>query len=201
LADKSTKKPQGIIDDVIIRVDNFYFPIDFITLDTKLVANPTKMIPVILGRPFLTTANENINYLTGIMKIRFRSMKVKLNIFHTFQQPPDKAKYLFLDSIEDLVAESPSCVLTKAPFEADMTHITVENCGTWQNTGQTNSWLHTTTRLNVPPLAIPRTSRRLLSGNILSKWSKKVKNRITKGNDCSPTKRALYRMETPIPST
>jgi uncharacterized coiled-coil protein SlyX len=54
LADQSIKKLRGIIEDVIIQVDNFYFPVDFIVLDTELVANPTKMIPVILGHPFLS---------------------------------------------------------------------------------------------------------------------------------------------------
>jgi len=43
LADRSTKKPLGIIDDVIIQVENFYFPINSIVLDTEPVANSTKM--------------------------------------------------------------------------------------------------------------------------------------------------------------
>jgi hypothetical protein len=84
LAYRSIKKPRGIIEDVIIQVDNIYFPVDFIVLETEPVANPTKMILVILGRPFLATANANINCRTGIMKIRFGNLKVKLNIFHTF---------------------------------------------------------------------------------------------------------------------
>jgi len=158
LAYRSTKKRQGIIDDIIIRVDNFYFLVDFIILDTEPVANPTKIIPVILGGPFLAKANANINCRTGIMRIRFGNMKVKLNIFSTFLQQPDKAECLFLDSIEDLVAESPPCVLTKDPFKVDMTHIRVDNCDTGQNTSQTNSWLHTTASLDVRPLAILRKS-------------------------------------------
>jgi hypothetical protein len=52
------------------------------------------------------------------MKIRFRNLKVKLNIFHAFQQPPDKAACFFLHSVENLVAQSPPCILTKDPFEA-----------------------------------------------------------------------------------
>jgi hypothetical protein len=84
LVDRSIKKPRGIIEDVIIQVDNFYFPVDFIVLDTEPVANLTKMIPVNLDRPFLATANANINCRTGIMKIKFGNLKVKLNIFHTF---------------------------------------------------------------------------------------------------------------------
>jgi hypothetical protein len=75
------------------------------------VANPTKMIPVILGRLFLAMANVNVKRRTGIMKIRFGNLNVKFNIFHTFQQPSDKAECLFLDSIEDLVAEPPPCIL------------------------------------------------------------------------------------------
>jgi hypothetical protein len=111
LADQSIKKPRGIIEDVIIQVDNFYFSVNFIVLDTEPVANPTKMIPVILGLPFLTTANANINCRTGMMKIRFGNLKVKLSIFYTFQQPPDKVECFFLDSIENLVAEPPLAFL------------------------------------------------------------------------------------------
>jgi len=37
LADRSVKIPQEIIDDVLIKVDKFYFPVDFIVLDTELV--------------------------------------------------------------------------------------------------------------------------------------------------------------------
>jgi hypothetical protein len=85
LADRSIKKPRGIIEDVIIQVDKFYLPMDFIVLDTEPVPNPDKMIPVILGRPFLATANACINCRTRIMEIAFRNMKVKLNIFNAFQ--------------------------------------------------------------------------------------------------------------------
>ena len=39
LVDRSIKIPQGIIKDVLIKVDEFYFLVDFIVLDTKLVQN------------------------------------------------------------------------------------------------------------------------------------------------------------------
>jgi hypothetical protein len=62
LADRSNKKPRGIVEDVIIKVDKFFFPMDFIVLDTEPVSHPERLIPVILGRPFLATANACINY-------------------------------------------------------------------------------------------------------------------------------------------
>jgi hypothetical protein len=49
LADRSVKVPRGIIEDVLIKVDKFYFPVDFIVLDTEPVQNVGIQIPVILG--------------------------------------------------------------------------------------------------------------------------------------------------------
>jgi hypothetical protein len=37
LADRSIKKPRGVIEDVIIKVDKFFFSVDFIVLDTEPV--------------------------------------------------------------------------------------------------------------------------------------------------------------------
>ena len=49
LSDRSVKVPWGIVKDVLIKVDKFYFPVDFIVLDMKLVQNLGSQIPVILG--------------------------------------------------------------------------------------------------------------------------------------------------------
>ena len=37
LEDRSVKLPRGIIEDVLIQIDNFYYPIDFVVLDTELM--------------------------------------------------------------------------------------------------------------------------------------------------------------------
>ncbi|XP_062119219.1 uncharacterized protein LOC133832966 [Humulus lupulus] len=49
LADHSVKHPQGIIKDVLVKMDKFIFPTDFIVLDMEEDVN----ILIILGRPFL----------------------------------------------------------------------------------------------------------------------------------------------------
>jgi hypothetical protein len=59
-ADKSVEVPRGIIEDILIKVDKFYFLVDFIMLDTEPVQNVGIQIPVILGRPFLAMANALI---------------------------------------------------------------------------------------------------------------------------------------------
>ena len=38
LTDRSMKIPRGMIEDVLVQVDKFYYPVDFIVLDTDLVA-------------------------------------------------------------------------------------------------------------------------------------------------------------------
>ena len=49
LADRSMKGPWGILEDVVIKVDKFYFPVDFIVIDTEPVHDVVNPIPVILG--------------------------------------------------------------------------------------------------------------------------------------------------------
>ena len=67
LADRSIKIPMGTVEDVLIQVDKFYYPVDFVVLDTEPVAVGTNYVPIILGRPFLATSNVIINFRNGVM--------------------------------------------------------------------------------------------------------------------------------------
>ncbi|KAK5838679.1 hypothetical protein PVK06_007414 [Gossypium arboreum] len=61
LADKTIRFPRGIIEDVLVKIDKFIFPVDFIVLDIEEDSNT----PLILGRPFLATAKTIIDVGTG----------------------------------------------------------------------------------------------------------------------------------------
>ncbi|RVW57916.1 hypothetical protein CK203_113855 [Vitis vinifera] len=61
LADRSVKIPRGVIEDVLVQVDKFYYPVDFVVLDTDPIVKETNYVPIILGRPFLATSNAIIN--------------------------------------------------------------------------------------------------------------------------------------------
>ena len=82
LADRSIKIPKGTIEDVLIQVDRFYYPVDFVVLDTEPVALGLNHVPIILRRPFLATSNPIINCRNGIMQLTFGNMTLELNIFH-----------------------------------------------------------------------------------------------------------------------
>ena len=60
LADMSVKILKGTVEDVLVQVDKFYYPVDFVVLDTDLVAVGANYVPIILGRPFLATSNAII---------------------------------------------------------------------------------------------------------------------------------------------
>ncbi|KAH9744111.1 hypothetical protein KPL70_003549 [Citrus sinensis] len=87
LADWSTKIPCGIVEDVLIQVDKFYFPVDFIVIDTQPIQDSKKHILIILGQPFLTTADAHIQCRTGNMQLSFGNMTMELNIFNIAKQP------------------------------------------------------------------------------------------------------------------
>ena len=82
LADRSVKIPKEIVEDVLVKVDNFYYPVDFVVLDTEPMEESTHQVPIILRRPFLPTTNVIINCRNGVMQLTFGNMTLELNIFH-----------------------------------------------------------------------------------------------------------------------
>jgi hypothetical protein len=86
LADRSVKVPRGILEDVLVKEVDFYFPVDFVILDMEGV-DSQHQTPVILGKPFLATANACFNCRTGAMDLLFDNRKVRLNIFNVAMCP------------------------------------------------------------------------------------------------------------------
>ena len=71
LADRSIKIPKGIVEDVLIQVDKFYYPVDFVVLDIEPIVVGANHVPIILGRPFLATSNAIINCQNGVTQLTF----------------------------------------------------------------------------------------------------------------------------------
>ena len=51
MADKTLAQPEGILEDVFIKVRKFIFPVDFVVVDFK----EDKQVPLLLRRPLLAT--------------------------------------------------------------------------------------------------------------------------------------------------
>ena len=94
------------MEDVLVQVDRFYYPVDFVILDTELVAVGASYVPIILGRPFLATSNAIINFRNGVMQLTFGNMTLELNIFylskkHMHLVEEDPKKVCLIDTILD----------------------------------------------------------------------------------------------------
>jgi len=57
LADQSVHYPARIAENIPVKIQNFFVPIDFVVLDMQ----QEMKVPLILGRPFLSTTNAHID--------------------------------------------------------------------------------------------------------------------------------------------
>ena len=60
------KYPYGVAEDVLVKVDKFMFPVDFVVMD---IEEDTE-VPLILGWPFMKTAKVIIDVDDGKLKVR-----------------------------------------------------------------------------------------------------------------------------------
>jgi hypothetical protein len=78
LADKTRVIPEGILDDIMVTLASWESPIDFLVIHSNDLA---KGHPVILGRPWLATANAFIGCREGEMTISNGLSIQKLTIY------------------------------------------------------------------------------------------------------------------------
>ena len=81
LADRSVVHPEGRIEDVLVKVDKFILPADFIILDYEADED----VPIILGRPFLSTGRTFIDVHKGEIIMRVNDQEVIFNVFKALE--------------------------------------------------------------------------------------------------------------------
>ena len=117
LADRSVRVPRGMVEDVLIQVGNFVYPVDFIVLDTCPLNTSESQTPIILGRPFLATSDAIIHCRNGLMKLTFGNMTLELNIFNISSQMGDDDDVHEVSMIDAFVQEHVDANLCKDPLE------------------------------------------------------------------------------------
>jgi hypothetical protein len=122
LANRSVRTPKGMVEDVLIKIENFYYPVDFIILDNESTLHPDNGIPIILGRLFLATTNALINCRNGRMKITFGSMTTELNIFNVMQQQLEDDECHYVNLIDTVVQEEFNQNCFSNPLETLLTN-------------------------------------------------------------------------------
>ncbi|RDY10788.1 hypothetical protein CR513_04637, partial [Mucuna pruriens] len=79
LANRSVVQPLGVLEDVLIQVNELIFPTDFYVLDMEDETS-RKRSTLILGRPFLMTARIKIDVYVGMLLMEFGDTLVQFNI-------------------------------------------------------------------------------------------------------------------------
>ena len=100
LEDRSLKHTRGVIEDVLVKVDKFIFPADFIVLDME----EDKEIPIILGGPFLAIGRAMIDVQKGEMKLKVQDDEVKFNLFNAVRHPSESDTCFMIEAVEAIVS-------------------------------------------------------------------------------------------------
>ena len=82
MADRTVKRPIGILHDVLVKVESFIFSADFVILDCQVDFE----VPIILGRPFLATGRALVDMEKGQMKFQLNNEEVTFNICRSMRQ-------------------------------------------------------------------------------------------------------------------
>ena len=120
LADRSIKRPRGILEDVLVKVRKFILPADFIVLDMEEGPMPSHL-PIILGRPFIRTANMKIYLKKGTMSMKVNGEKIVFKVFEESQSPQDELECFNVCMIQGIV-ENTFQDHQIDPLEATLTH-------------------------------------------------------------------------------
>ena len=74
--DRSMAQPEGVLEDVLVKVGKFIFPVDFVIM--KMEEN--NQVPLLLGRPFLATGAALIDVQKGELALRVGNEAVHFNL-------------------------------------------------------------------------------------------------------------------------
>ena len=120
LADRSIIKPDGVLEDISVSLDSWEYPVDFMILTPK---NNLGGHPLILGRPWLATADAFISCRSGNMYISNGNSTKKFNLY-----PPTKTITEIGDNewVDDEDTIQPVCTISEISEDSQILN-TIEN--------------------------------------------------------------------------
>ena len=82
MADRTVKRPIGILHDVLVKLESFIFLADFVILDCEVDFE----VPIIIVRSFLATGRAVVDMEKGQMKFRLNKEEATFNVCRTMRQ-------------------------------------------------------------------------------------------------------------------
>ena len=107
MADRSMAQPEGVLEDVLVKVGKFICPVDFVVMKME----EDNQVPLLLGRPFLATGAALIDVQKGELTLRVGNEAVHFNLNKSLTQ-------------SDVDAENCNVVDNSSPISFDL----ISNC-------------------------------------------------------------------------
>ncbi|CAN6578532.1 unnamed protein product [Malus baccata var. baccata] len=111
-SDRSVAYPRGIIEDLIIKVENLYLPADFVILDM----DEDTQTPIILGCPFMATARTLIDVEAGTLTLKVQDQSVVFSLFEATKRLGDVQDCMRVDVLDRLLHAEIMPRLTSDPL-------------------------------------------------------------------------------------
>ena len=83
MADRSMAQLEGVLEDVLVKVGKFIFPVDFVIMKME----EDTQVPLLLGRPFLATRAALIDVQKGELTLRVGNEAVHFNLNRSLEHP------------------------------------------------------------------------------------------------------------------
>ena len=103
MADRSMAQPEGVLEDVLVKVGKFIFPMDFVVMKME----KDNLVPLLLGRPFLATGAALIDVQKGELTLRVGNEEMHFNLDKRLAQ-------------SDVDAENCNAVDNSSPISFDL---------------------------------------------------------------------------------
>ncbi|KAH9679689.1 hypothetical protein KPL71_026230 [Citrus sinensis] len=104
LADRSNAYPDGVLEDVLVQVNELVFPADFYVLDME-EDNSSNFVPILLGRSFLKTARTKMDVHKGTLTMEFDGEVIEFNMNDAMKYPSEEHSVFSVDVINPIVQE------------------------------------------------------------------------------------------------
>ncbi|XP_075504399.1 uncharacterized protein LOC142541828 [Primulina tabacum] len=116
LADRSIKYQRPVIEDVLVKVEKFIFPVDFMVLDME----DDLEMPFILGRSFLAMGKALIDVQEGKLRLGVREEEITFDVFNVLKHTLHTDDCFRIDVVDLVVCNFVQDVM-KDPLEATLT--------------------------------------------------------------------------------
>ncbi|XP_052882347.1 uncharacterized protein LOC128290656 [Gossypium arboreum] len=105
LADRSIVHSEGVLEDVLVKVNGLIFPVDFYVIKIE-EDNAPGSSDILLGQPFLSTANTKIDIRSGTLTMEFDGEIMKFNVYGIISHPSEVLDVNRVDIINSLVEKT-----------------------------------------------------------------------------------------------